>query len=81
MHHDCPVKKSHCQFANQVEWKFELVAGNSSSLLGAQKKNIGNALQSDVTQASPQEVLMISKLWYLTINTIIFPAFLPQYKL
>ena len=80
MHHDCPVKKSHCPFANQVEWKFELVAGNSSSLLGAHNKNIGNALQSNVTQANPQEAL-ISKLWYLTINIIIFPAFFPQHKL
>ena len=49
MHHDCPIKKSHCQFANQVEWKLELIAANSLSLLGTQNKNIGNALQSDVT--------------------------------
>ena len=39
--YDWPVEKSHCQFANQVERKFETHSGNSLSPLGAQNKDIG----------------------------------------
>ena len=43
-HHDWPVKKSHCQFANQVEI-LKIISGLWLSLLGAQSRDVGAASQ------------------------------------
>ena len=53
MRHGWPIKKIHCQFANQNERKFEMHSGNLLSLLRSQNKDLG---------AASQMLLMVVKL-------------------